>query len=52
VPGSSLVARVGDAGFGGEAQYYGTSGPSSTNGYLDTGTGQYAQQDSYNPSEY
>jgi len=42
-----------DAGFGGEAQYYGTSGPSSTNGYLDAGSGQYAQPDnSYNPSEY
>jgi len=39
-------------GFGGEAQYYGTPGPSSTNGYLDTHGGQYAQQDSsYNPSE-
>jgi len=38
-------------GFGGEAQYYGASGPTSTNGYLDAGGGgQYAQQDSsYNP---
>jgi len=44
---------VADAGFGGDAQYYGSSGPSSTNGYLDAGTGQYAQPDnSYNPSEY
>ena len=40
------------AGFGGDAQYYGASGPSSTNGYLDAGGGQYAQPDSsYNPSE-
>ena len=48
-----LTAVDAGAGFGGEAQYYGASGPSSTNGYLDTGTGQYAQPDnSYNPSEY
>ena len=42
------------AGFGGDAQYYGTSGPTSTNGYLDTGGGgQYAQHDSsYNPGQY
>jgi len=50
--GSVTSWLTADAGFGGDAQYYGSSGPSSTNGYLDAGTGQYAQPDnSYNPSE-
>jgi len=48
----SFTELVDDTGFGGEAQFYGASGPTSTNGYLDAGTGQYAQPDSsYNPSE-
>jgi len=52
VSAAAAAAAAGAAGFGGDAQYYGASGPSSTNGYLDAGAGQYAQPDnSYNPSQ-
>jgi predicted MFS family arabinose efflux permease len=43
-----------DKNFGGDAQYYGSNtGPSSTNGYLDSGSSPYARPDnSYNPNMY